>query len=290
MPYRLSLIIPAHDEEAVIERCLRSVMASTIADQVEVLVVCNGCTDATAEVARSVSSDIRVLELPVAAKYAALNLGDREATAANRAYLDADTILSPGALEAVAGLLERPEVLAASPEIRFDVDNCSWPARQFHRIWRQSPYFRGVTLGAGFYAISAEGRRRFESFPPVVGDDYLVAGHFRECERALAVGETFRPLLPTTLRSMLHVHVRHYGAHAELDEWLATQGHSPLPGHARSSFGWLASTLRQPGNWAGVPLFVGVKLISIAMARREHRTRGMSSWNRDQVGRRAARS
>lgn len=285
----LSVIIPAHDEEGVIADCVRSVTSSTIADQVEVLVVCNGCTDRTAAVAQGVSDRVRVLESEVAAKHAALNLGDREATAAHRAYLDADTTLSPGALEAIVALFERNGALAASPEMRFEVDGCSWPARQFHRVWSRSPYFQGVTLGAGFYAISEAGRRRFVEFPPVVGDDYFVAGLFVEEERGQAVGETFTPLLPSTLRDMLNVHIRHYGAHAELDEWWRGHGAAALPGREPSSYGWLVPVARDPRTWAGVVLYIGVKALSIPLGRRKHRLRAMGAWNRDEAGRRAAR-
>ena len=44
----VSVVIPAHDEEAVIERCLGTLLADARAGEVEVVVVCNGCTDDTA--------------------------------------------------------------------------------------------------------------------------------------------------------------------------------------------------------------------------------------------------
>jgi glycosyltransferase involved in cell wall biosynthesis len=285
---RISVIVPAHNEAAVIQRTLAAVMASSIVDDIEVIVVCNGCTDDTAAIAQSVSPLIRVLHAPVAAKHAALNLGDREARGHHRAYLDADTVLSPGALEAVADLLDRDDVLAASPEVRFVTTHCSWPAAQFHRIWRQSPYYRTTTLGAGFYGVSAEGRRRFVEFPPVIGDDFFVSNLFAAHERRTAHGHTYAPLLPATLRSMLHVHIRHYGAHGEFDEWWAANGDGPLAGRADSSYGWLLPLLRAPANWPGVAIYVAVKVVSIPLGRRKHRRRGMARWNRDEGGRRAA--
>ena len=47
-----SVVIPAHDEAQVIGRTLRGVLDRTAAGRLEVVVVCNGCTDDTAEVAR----------------------------------------------------------------------------------------------------------------------------------------------------------------------------------------------------------------------------------------------
>jgi hypothetical protein len=230
------------------------------------------------------------LDSPVAAKHAALNMGDRAATAPLRVYLDADTIVSPGAIEAVADLLEQPEVMAASPEIAFDLRNCSWPARHFHRVWRQSPYFTGTTLGAGFYAISACGRSRFDEFPPVVGDDYFMSCLFADHERRTAVGHTYTPLLPTTLRSMLTVHLRHYGAHAEFDEWWLEHGGGALPGAHPPDYRWLAAVARRPSHWAGIAFYIGLKVVSIPLGRRKHRRRRMGDWNRDEAGRHATRN
>ncbi len=80
MPF--SVIIPAHNEEAVIARCLSSLLEgapSGTAEEVEVIVVCNGCDDHTAQVAREIAPRATVLEIPVASKVAALNAGDEEA-------------------------------------------------------------------------------------------------------------------------------------------------------------------------------------------------------------------
>lgn len=283
-----SVIIPAHDEADVIGATLRSVLASTIADDVEVLVVCNGCRDATAEVAAATSPDVRVLESDVAAKHAALDLGDRHARGRHRVYLDADTTVSPGALEAVVALLDEPGVEAASPEIHFATDHCSWPARQFHRIWWQSPYYRRTTLGAGFYALSPAGRARFDRFPPAVGDDYFVSGLIALPDRRTAVGHTYSPVLPATVRSMVRVHVRHYGAHAQLDEWWLDNGGGDRPGEPEDGYRWLAPLAANPANWPGLGIYVAVKAVAVVLGRRKNRQRAMGEWNRDEAGRRAA--
>ncbi|MGD9408165.1 MAG: glycosyltransferase, partial [Gammaproteobacteria bacterium] len=45
----ISVVIPAHDEEAVIQRTLGALLRSADPGEFEVIVVCNGCSDATAE-------------------------------------------------------------------------------------------------------------------------------------------------------------------------------------------------------------------------------------------------
>ena len=50
----VSFVIPAHNEEAVIGRCLTALLAGARRDELDIIVVCNGCTDRTAEVARCI--------------------------------------------------------------------------------------------------------------------------------------------------------------------------------------------------------------------------------------------
>ena len=70
-----SVVVPAHDEAAVIADRLGH-LTGALGPDVELVVVANGCSDRTAEVARTVPG-VRVVELPVAAKAAALNAATR---------------------------------------------------------------------------------------------------------------------------------------------------------------------------------------------------------------------
>jgi glycosyltransferase involved in cell wall biosynthesis len=284
----ISVIVPAHDERLVIERCLQAVLTSNHVDDVELLVVCNGCHDGTPEVARAVSPRVHVIETPVASKHHALNLGDEHASGDVKVFLDADTVVSEGALDAVADLLGRPGILVAAPEIRFDVSACTWPARQFHRVWSASPYFEPGLVGAGFYALGPEGRRRFDRFPPIVADDGFIQALFAPSERATAHGHTFTPLLPTTLRAMYHVHLRHYGASAELDRWWAEHRTDQQVGASVHSKAWVFDLVRDPANWPGLVLFGLVKVAARIVGPATQRRRGMGRWKRDDVSRRAA--
>ena len=48
----ISVIIPAHNEERVIARTLEAMVAGASPGELEIIVVANGCSDATADVAR----------------------------------------------------------------------------------------------------------------------------------------------------------------------------------------------------------------------------------------------
>jgi glycosyltransferase involved in cell wall biosynthesis len=72
-----SIVIPAHNESRVIERCLTSILTDARPNEFEIVVVCNGCTDDTAERARGFGDRVRVIETPIGSKIHALNLGDQ---------------------------------------------------------------------------------------------------------------------------------------------------------------------------------------------------------------------
>jgi glycosyltransferase involved in cell wall biosynthesis len=80
-----SVVIPAHNEERVIGRCLEVLQAGLRPGELEVVVVANGCTDNTERVARSAVPAVRVVSLAEASKAAALNAGDAVASAFPRA-------------------------------------------------------------------------------------------------------------------------------------------------------------------------------------------------------------
>ena len=102
----LGVVIAAHNEEAVIGRCLRRLLAGAEPGEFDVVVVANGCTDRTAEVARDFPG-VRVIELDQAGKAAALNAGDRASEVFPRLYLDADVLLGTADARALRAALVR---------------------------------------------------------------------------------------------------------------------------------------------------------------------------------------
>lgn len=95
----ISIIIPAHNEEAYLETTLAALNAQRYPN-FEIIVVANGCTDATAEVARGKCH--RLVVLSQKSLGVARNLGARMAKGDLLIFLDADTLLEPRALRTVA--------------------------------------------------------------------------------------------------------------------------------------------------------------------------------------------
>src|ERR1051325_3119615 len=120
----ISVIIPAHNESLVIARTLKILLAGAAADELDVVVVCNACTDDTAKIARSFGYPVRVVETEVGGKTHALNIGARIARTFPRIYVDADVEVSLEAIRAISRRLERGDVLAVAPAPCFDVSGC----------------------------------------------------------------------------------------------------------------------------------------------------------------------
>jgi glycosyltransferase involved in cell wall biosynthesis len=205
-----SVLIPAHDEEAVIGRCLDRLFDGVDPARLEVAVVCNGCHDGTAEAARATGHPVQVIELDEASKPAALRAGDRALHAFPRLYLDADVVLrGAGALE-VLDHLSRPGAVAARPPIRFDTSHSSAVVRRYFRARAQIPSVMGSLWGAGVYGLTEDGRARFGEHPDVVAEDHWVDQHFPAADIAIVGDEPVVVVAPARLRDLLKVRRRAY--------------------------------------------------------------------------------
>ena len=119
-PY-FSLIIPAYNEEAYLPILLDSVAAARARyeggpDDIEVVVVDNASTDATAQIARS--SGCRVVEEDRRIIAAVRNTGARTARGQVFVFVDADNIMHPDTFNAIDKSLSTGKVVAGSSGVR----------------------------------------------------------------------------------------------------------------------------------------------------------------------------
>lgn len=123
----ISIIIPAHNEEDYIAGTLEAINRQNYPN-FEVLVVANGCTDRTAAVA--LNNCTRLVVLSNKGLGVSRNLGAKLAKGEILLFLDADTILEPGALENIANKFT-PEFAAATLKGKPDNDRFSHKAIYF---------------------------------------------------------------------------------------------------------------------------------------------------------------
>ena len=97
----MSIIVPVFNEERVIEAKIRnSLDCDYPPEQLEVIVVSDGSTDATSDIVRR--HPVRLLELPRGGKAAALNAGAAAARGEVLVFTDANVELDRGALRVLA--------------------------------------------------------------------------------------------------------------------------------------------------------------------------------------------
>ncbi len=163
---RGAVIIPAYNEATVIGRTLVPLGRAAAEGCFELVVVCNGCTDDTAAVARKIPG-VRVVELPEGgSKPAALNVGDRVVSLwPPRLYLDADIRISAAAVLDVLDRLARGDVCAARPVFRYDFAAADPLVRSYYRARQRIRRETVLWGGAGVYGLAEAGHVRFGSFP-----------------------------------------------------------------------------------------------------------------------------
>lgn len=124
---KLSLVIPAYNEEAFVGPCLESVAAELArghfsAEDVEVIVVNNASSDRTGEVARSFPF-VRVVDEPKKGLVRARQAGYRASSGELVGNIDADTLMPAGWISRVLAEFEaHPQMVALSgPYIYYDL-------------------------------------------------------------------------------------------------------------------------------------------------------------------------
>jgi len=203
-PFSASVVIPAHDEERGIARTLGPLAAHAAAGRLEVVVVCNGCTDRTADVARGFAG-VRVIELTEPSKTRALRAGDDAATRFPRIYLDADVLPDVDAVPAVAAALDGSGPLAARPRTRDDLSGAGPAVRAFYRVRGRIPALHEHLWGAGCYAVDERGHARIATWPDVTADDLWVDQQFTADERTVVDEAVVTVRRPRTTPALLRV-------------------------------------------------------------------------------------
>lgn len=181
-PPRVSVILAAHDEAAVIDAKVRNTFAlDHPADRLDLVLVCDGCTDDTAARAQRAMAAgdgrLTVIEVPRGGKNAALRAGIAAAAGEVFLFTDADAMLGHDALARLLAPLADPEVGGAAGRVRFAVDG---RASGEHDYWAAEDLLRRLQTRAGsltsaagpIYAI-----RRELAFPPPDGvtDDFWIS-------------------------------------------------------------------------------------------------------------------
>jgi len=276
----VSVIIPAHNEEATIERCLSGLVGHVHIPDLQLIVVCNGCTDRTVEVAKTFGDAIDLIQTPVASKTHALNLGDRLARNYPRVYMDADVMMTLQDLLALVTALEEG-ALAASPQISMNLSQCSWAVRAYYAVWTSLPYARKGLMGSGVYGLSRVGRDRFMNFPDIIADDGFVRLLFSPHERSVARNARSIVSGPRTVGDLIKIKTRsRLGGHQLTRRYPHFKNNEDKT-YWRAGFGLLCC----PRLWSSIPVYLYVNLVARRRAHKQFRELGSYIWERDEGSR-----
>jgi glycosyltransferase involved in cell wall biosynthesis len=277
-----SVVIPAHNESRVIERGLESILRNSEPGQLEIVVVCNGCSDDTAERARRFGPRVKVVETSVPSKIRALNLGDQHVTAFPRFYIDADVQISADAIRDVAGLLgDDSPIVVASPRAIVAYQDRPFLVRAFYRVWTRLPYFTENMIGSGVYALSRKGRARFDQFPNITADDEFARLIATPGERKASPESTFTIYPPRTARSLLAIATRlRSGVDEFRDKFPELSANNNT--NSKRTLQIIATT---PSMWPDAPIYLGIMLLAKLNARNRHRRVATRVWERDDTSR-----
>lgn len=221
-PPQVSVLIPAHNEADYIADCLCSLFGSELPEglRAEALVLANGCTDATVQIAGALTVPpawhLKVLTLAEGNKIKALNEGDAQARGDVLIYLDADVTLEPALLGQIAAALGGPTARYASGTPQLSPAKSAL-SRAYGRFWMRLPFVQNGTPGFGLFAMSRAGRARWQDWPDIIADDTFARLNFAPAERVTLPARYSWPLIEG-MRNLIRVRRRQNAGVAELIE------------------------------------------------------------------------
>lgn len=159
MAPQLSFVIPVRNDAVRLETCLKSILRNPQeAHAVEIVVIDNGSSDASADVGRRFGARVLVVENARVSELR--NRGARYATGSSLAFVDADNEIGAGWIETVTDILKIEGVGAAGALYQPPADG-TWVQRAFALLrGRTRGQGDALWLGSGNLAVA---RAAFES-------------------------------------------------------------------------------------------------------------------------------
>ena len=168
---RISLVIPAYNEEAYLGGCLDSVLAHAKDGFHEIIVVDNASTDRTSEVA-SGRPGVRVVPEPEKGLLSARQRGYLESSGECIAFIDADTRMPAGWVDHVERVFAaRPDAVSLSGPARY------WDGKFWQRCVLNAAWWIAAPLGywlAGYMIYGANFVVRRSALDAIGGFDRAV--------------------------------------------------------------------------------------------------------------------
>ncbi len=145
-----SIVVPALNEALILPRCLASLAEQAVEGGAEVLVIDNGSSDGTAEVARGHGA--RVISCPHKGVVFARQAGLEAATGLVVVHLDADSQLGPNVLQLLGRRFADPSIVAVIGDVHYVPG--SMGTRAMERIYRATNSFLNRLFRRPMFALA----------------------------------------------------------------------------------------------------------------------------------------
>ncbi|MDR7252397.1 glycosyltransferase involved in cell wall biosynthesis [Nocardioides sp. BE266] len=275
-----SVIIPAHNEAATIGRNLLALREGTQGGDLDVVVVCNGCTDQTAEVARRADPLARVIEIQQPSKAEAVRVGNTATDVFPRVHLDADIELSGVAVMQLLEPITRGSALATAPRRDVPKASCSRWVRWYYDVWESLPQVESGLFGRGVVVLSEQAQARVTALPRMMSDDLGMSDSFSGDERRVVPDAVAVIHPPRTVRDLVRRRIRIATGNTQ-----AAQLGVRRPASRTSPRTLLGLAVSRPGLALRLPVFLGVHVAAQLGARRAVRSGDFTTWQRDESSR-----
>jgi glycosyltransferase involved in cell wall biosynthesis len=270
---RATIVIPAHNEAAVIARTLHPLRALVRSQTVKLVVVANACSDNTAQIAAQSCPGAIVIATPIAGKTQALNLGLTEvARDLPVVFMDADLEVTPEAVLGLIGALDAGH-LAAIGQMQVNVTGASAMVRAYQRAWAHNPYFAAGKFG-GLFALAPRAVAQLFPLPDLLGDDEFLRRSIAPAEVAFVPGCTFVAQSPRTIASLFATRKRALRGARQLGRMGLA---APQAGGLRMM---LRAYAKRPREWFDLAVFLGVA-VALRLALAAETDRKSTHWERD---------
>ncbi len=276
-----TIIVPAHNEASVIEDCLNSIVNQTGIDHV--IVACNGCSDDTVEIVKSKFPNTICLDIEKPSKTNALNVAEAKAKELGISYpifyIDADTQISPNAIKHISDSMHNSNILLSAPTPKIDTSQSSWLVKTYYKVWLKLPYIKEGVIATCSFIVSEEGRKRFDVFADVIGDDGFIRCHFKNKEIANIKGAEIYIRAPKNIYSLIKIKTRARLGNMELIE------RNKCPIQEAKSYGNVMRSKLLSKDFFATSIYIAIALVIRVRASAQFKKISTYQWETDDSSR-----
>ncbi|MEM5799274.1 MAG: glycosyltransferase [Candidatus Aenigmatarchaeota archaeon] len=212
----ISVLLPAHNEEDVIEDTIKSILLSNYKNDIEIIVINDGSTDNTEKIVKKLQKKykkIKLLRTNHLGKAKALNFGAKKSKYDYLVFLDADSIVEKDTIKEIIKPLQDPKIAASSGAVRVKITKnpLTW-FQDFEYIlssgWRYlCSLINAVSVLPGFFATKKQLFLEIGGFEAdTLTEDFDITLRFKKYGYELAVNPN--AVMYTTVPSKLRILVK----------------------------------------------------------------------------------